>query len=144
MGMRAHRLGSVRHRRGEAARGEQRHIGQVVPDVRALLGREPEIGAQPLPRGELVVRVRHEVRDAQLLRAVRDGRRRAAGDPGDDDACARQHVEPDAVERGERLELVAVIVDVDAPVGEHAVDVARQQAHATRAGSEIGVHRVKS
>src|SRR5690242_21057268 len=50
----------------------------------------------------------------------------------------RSQVHGDAVERGERLELVPLVVDVDAPVGEHAVNVAREHADAPRAGGEIG------
>ncbi len=141
MRMRANRGRCVRHRHAEAACGQHGDVRQVVADVRALLGREPQIDAQPLPRRALVVRVLHEMRNAQLLRAMRHRGRAAPGDPRDDDAGVCQQMHRDAVERTERLELVAVVVDVDASVGQHAVDVARQQAHAARAGGQVSRHR---
>ena len=73
-----------------------------------------------------------------------DGRRRAAGDPCDHDARAPQQVDADAVERRERLHLVAEVVDVDAAVGQHAVDVAGEQADTARAresASLAGIRR---
>ena len=83
--MRAHRSRRMRDRHREPADREQRDVGQVVADVRAFSAAEPQLAAQALPRRQLVVRVEHEVRNAQLLRAMRDRGRRAAGDPRDDD-----------------------------------------------------------
>jgi hypothetical protein len=65
---------------------------------------------------------------------------RAAGDPGDGDAGARQQVEPHAVQRGERLHLMTKVVDVDLAVGQDAVDVAGEESHAARASQRIGRH----
>src|SRR5512137_1695912 len=66
--------------------------------------------------------------------------RAAARDPRDDDAGALQHLDPLAVERRVGLELVAVVVDIDAAIGQHAVHVAGEKAHAGGEGSEFAVH----
>ncbi len=57
-----------------------------------------ELGAQTIPRRELVVRAEHHVRDGSVLRATAYRGRRAARDPGDDDAGFVQHLQPESVE----------------------------------------------
>jgi hypothetical protein len=71
--------------------------------------------------------------DAEHPRTVRNGRRTAAGDPRDDDAGVVEQMNADAVQCVKGLGLASFIVDVDAPVGQHAVDIARHQSDATGA-----------
>ena len=68
---------------------------------------------------------------------MRDGGCTASRDPRDDDARIGEHVDADAIERGKRLRLAAVIIDVHASVGQNAVDIAAQQAHLPRAFLQI-------
>ena len=118
------------------------NVRQVVADVRAFLrAPSPAAGAAP-PRRQACRRRRGTTCSiAQPPRAMGDRGRRAARDPRDRDARAPQEVDADAVERRERLHLVAVVVDVDAAVGEHAVDVAGQQADAARAREGVDRHQ---
>ena len=94
---------------------EQRDVRQVVADVRAFVGCETELAAQALHGVSLSCASEHDVRNAQLLRAcvtagaalpVIQTRRRCLH------ARAGSSQTPSSAER---LELVAVIVDVNAP-----------------------------
>ena len=136
--MTAHAVRCVRHADGETAGREQRHVRQVVADVRASLDRDAERRTQAFPRRDLVRGTEHHVRHAQVHRAMPHRRCVAAGDPGDLDACALQHLDALAVEREVGLELASVVVDVDAAVGQHAVDVERQQADAPGTLGDVG------
>jgi hypothetical protein len=85
--------------------------------------------------------------DAERLRAIGDRRRVAAGNPGDGDARQREHLDADAVERRERLHLLAVVAVVDPAIRQHAVDVTGQKTNLARTlrkhfGNGGGHHRI--
>jgi hypothetical protein len=87
------------------------------------------------------LRVLREVIDLQLLRAEPHALRNAPGKDPDADARVTQEVDAEAVLNVVALELDARAVDiteVDAAVGEHAVDVEADEADAAR---ERGVER---
>ncbi len=74
-----HRVGRVRHGEREAARGEERHVGEVVAHVRAGRGLDPELRADVLPRRRLVL----------ARRARRGGHRGGARDGARTPRCCR-------------------------------------------------------
>ena len=129
----------MRHGDSQPARGKKCCIGDIVSNMCALRRRKTQRGCQTTPRREFVARILDHVRDTELARAMRDGGRTAAGDPRDDDSGIDEHVDTDAVKRRKRLRFAAVVIDVDAPVGEHPVNIAAQQAHVPRAVGESRV-----
>ena len=82
--------------------------------------------------------VEHHVRDVRA--GARDASTAGAGLPvihATTMPARAEQVHADAVERGECLRLVAEVVDVDLAVGQHAVDVAGEKAHARARGPAL-------
>src|SRR6185436_5518875 len=53
-------------------------------------------------------------------------------DPGDRDARLHQHLQADAVESAEGLGFATGVIDIDAPVREHTIDIASEKANPAR------------
>ena len=84
------------------------------------------------------------VPDAELARAPRDRGRLAAGNDGDGDAGRRHLLDAVPVPHVENLQRFSARAVVQAPVGEHAVDVQHQQLHAPQRRQEASRHGDRS
>jgi len=71
------RIGRVGNRGGKATADDERKVGKIVADMRALVRGKAELGAQRLPWPELVICAHDDVRDRQVAGAFGDagGRR---------------------------------------------------------------------
>jgi hypothetical protein len=121
----APRHGRWRWRAGQAGARSSGRSGQSSP-IAATSAQSMPSSPADLRRGQLVVHA--EARAPARGRPAGGAPRRVA--PGDDhglDAALRQQLQAMAVERVEGLEGLAVLADVQPPVGEHAVDVEDRQ-----------------
>ena len=99
---------------------------------RDLVELDAELHAQLLNRLRLAARAEHDLLDAELRAAPLADQALLAGHDGDLDPRPPGHGHAHAVVRVERLQLVAVLVEEHAAVGQHAVHVEHEEAHAPR------------
>ena len=130
----------------KAARAISGRSGQSSP-IAATSGQStPSAASTGAAATSFVAGAVDGVADAQIGDAAPHRSRIAPGDHHRRDAAARQQLEAVAVERAEGLEGLALLADVDAAIGEHAVDVEDRDAHALRREQELGrelQHRVE-
>ena len=115
---------------GESGARQQRQVGPVVAHHREGIPADLEPGEQRRHRRELVGDGVERLTDAEIGKAAPQRRRVASADDNRHDAAARKQLQPVAVEGRERLQPLAVLVDVDAAVGENAVDVEERRPNA--------------
>ena len=128
---------ALARRAGEAGARQQRQVGPVVADGRHLGPVQAQRGQQRLRRGQLVVRAVDRVRQAQVGDAPAHRRRIAAGDDHRRDAALRAAASGRGRRACEGLERLAVLADVEAAVGEHAVDIEDRALHAQAAALRL-------
>jgi hypothetical protein len=124
----AHQRVGILYRYGQTHASHHRQVDHIVADVGGLLLGNAEFLQQFLERRQFIQLSLVDMRDAEILHAVFDHPGGATGDNGDLDALAKQHLDAVPVARMKRLVFLAVIADVQAAVGEHAVDVEYHQA----------------
>src|SRR5688572_24697523 len=127
---RAHRLGRLARRAGEAAAREHRQVDELVAHVAGLLKREALPGDQLLEDFQFVLNALEHRFDAELGGARRDRGGTPAGKQRAAHAARHQHLEAVAIVRGEAFQLLAAGAVEQGAVGQHAVDVEDHQAHA--------------
>src|SRR5690606_8655936 len=111
-----------------------RQVEQVVADVGDRLGGQPAPAQDVFDHRELVGAAQPHLVHAQLARPLFDDLAAAARDEPGQAAAAVPVDQPGTVVHVEGLQLAAFAVEVDPPVGQHAVDIGDQ--HADRA--EVG------
>src|SRR5262249_41893134 len=116
-------------RDGNADERHRRQIADVVADVAGVRGGNAVTREDTLHHRRLVGRVLMHLGDAQLTRpALHDVGATTRDEGGDDTGVSQQH-QPLAVTHVETLELIAPFGVPDAAVGEHTVDVHRDEPH---------------
>ena len=118
------------HGHAQADATDHRQIGQIVTQIRDLLIGQAQLAEQFIQNDKLVLAALVQVLDTQVLRAALDHRGLASADDGGAHPGVDQHLDAVAVEGVEGLELAAIREEVQAAVGEHAVDVEDGQFHA--------------
>src|SRR5438876_10181403 len=125
---------AVRHRDREPDAGEQREIREVVAGEGTFLPGEPAPLEQGLERGELARRrILNHLVHGELARAQRRGGRFPSREPHDEEPGGPEHPDAEAVLDVKALEFDRVIAlhpDVDAVVGQDAVDVKADELQA--------------
>src|SRR5438270_4502965 len=125
-----------RHRQPHAR--EHGEVRKVVADEGTLVPGEPAASQQCLERRELTGRrILAELVHRQLARPQRRGRRFPPRQPDHDEAGGAEHAEAESVLDVKALEFDGVIADdpeVDAVIGEHAVDVEADELQAAGNG----------
>src|SRR5947208_8176238 len=130
---------AVRHGDREPDAGEQREIREVVADEGAVLPGEPAPLEQRRERRELARRrILNHLVHGELARAQRRGGRFPSREPHDEEPGGPEHPDAEAVLDVKALEFDRVIAlhpDVDAVVGQDAVDVKADELQAPGDGS---------
>src|SRR5258706_791751 len=128
----------IAHRHREAAAAHHRQILDVIAHEGARLRVEAQLLHQALERGKLVVAgALDHVRDGKLLRALRHRPGFPAGEDRGREARFLQQLHAVAVEDVERLEHLALRVEVERAVGHHAVDVEDREPDGAGALDEL-------
>src|SRR5690606_35588229 len=126
----------VRDGDGEPDPGKGRQVGQVVADEGDLVPIDAVLRDQPLEGGQLPAGRVLVARDPELLRPDPGRVRGPAADQCDRQPGPYQHSDPEPVGDVELLEFDGASVlrppDVDAVVGEHAIDVEEDEADSPR------------
>jgi hypothetical protein len=126
----------VRDRRGKSRTPEDRHVGKVVAHARGLAPRDRSLLDQPLDDGQLLPAGTFVARDAELFGTLMVGGRFAAAHEDHIDAGPDQHLDAELVGDLEalHLDLAAVLrrAEIDAAVGQHAIDVEDDEADGLR------------
>src|SRR3989442_7878138 len=129
---------AVRHRDREPDAVEQREIREVVAGEGAVLPGEPAPLEQRFERGELARgRILNHLVHRELACAQRGGGRFPSGEPHDQEPGGAEHPDAEAVLHVKALEFDRVIADhpdVDAIVGQDAVDVEADELEAAGDG----------
>jgi len=120
----------VRRRARERGPTQDRQVGPVVAHRRDAIPAEAEAVDERRRRRHLVGRAVGSVEDAEVGHAPAHRGRIATGDDDRDDAGVGKELHALAVERRKGLERLAGGADVDAAVGEDAVDVEDRRADA--------------
>src|SRR2546421_4909111 len=117
---------------------EHREIGEVVAHEGALVPRESAAGQERVERRELAGRrVLDELVHRELARPQRRGGRSPPREPHHDEARRAQQADAESVLDVKALEFDGMIADdaeVDAVIGEHAVDVEADELQAAGDG----------
>ena len=116
---------------GNGQRASDRlQYGKVV-EIIADVSDRGEIDAKPLAvlvqDGNLVVGTDEGVTDTQALAPVDDGLGLAGGDDDDFDTGCQDPLDSDPIAGVELAHLAAIVEKIEAGIGEHAVDVQRQE-----------------
>ena len=132
------RLGMAVGRRASEARARhQRQVGPVVADHRHVGPLELQRVEQGLRGRQLVARAVAGVREPQVGDAPAQRRAVAAADDQRRDAGLRQQLQAMAIEHVKGLDPLAGVVDEQAPVGEHAIDIEDRRLHAEAAALRL-------
>ena len=117
----------IRNRDAGASGLEQRDVRAVVADIGRVLDGHTEFRDQSVERRDLVLAGEDHMRDPEFLHASFDSRRSSSADYRDGDARLQQPADAVAVLGIECLGLGPVVGQIEASVGEHAVDVEGHQ-----------------
>jgi hypothetical protein len=118
---------SVAHCERQTYDTHQRYIRNVIAYASAGGGGDPQARPKTLEGSELILAALHDMRDPELATAERDHGRLSTRDHCNADAGSIELLQTITIADVEDLQLLAPGAEVQAAIGQHAIDIQHEQ-----------------